>query len=252
MTSQRSYSGDAASDEVMFNGLTAAETDATASVRGLDTSLTHAARAEPVQGLAEAFFVVEVAHRGLTLVSLRTDEQPLPFTTGQRVHVTSEVEASARLTHAYAEGRADESDNGCAAAFAKQLNAKADAAYISYIEALRRPECLGWEAKVRAGKFGEAELKAHCLAAERLGMHRAFAAAAADVRAALSSPSPAREEAGEDVRKARRYEWLRDRLAIEDVERLQTNYLGTHDEAESMRCDEAVDSAIEQMNKESK
>ena len=43
---------------------------------------------------------------------------------------------------------------------------------------------------------------------------------------------------------ARRYRWLRDRLAIEDVERLERDYLGTHDEAESIKCDAAVDAAL--------
>jgi hypothetical protein len=43
---------------------------------------------------------------------------------------------------------------------------------------------------------------------------------------------------------AARYCWLRDRLAIEDVERLQRDYLGQHDEAESVKCDSAVDSAL--------
>jgi hypothetical protein len=66
------------------------------------------------------------------------------------------------------------------------LQGQSDAAYIRYVETLRRDECLGWEAKVKGRKFGEPELKAHTLAAELLGMHRAFAAAVADVRAAIA------------------------------------------------------------------
>jgi len=66
------------------------------------------------------------------------------------------------------------------------LQGKSDAAYSRYIETLRRDECLGWESKVHSRKFGEPELKAHTLAAEYLGMHRAFAAAVADVRAAIA------------------------------------------------------------------
>jgi hypothetical protein len=72
-------------------------------------------------------------------------------------------------------------------ALAAELQGKSDTAYCKYIEILRRDECLGWEHKVKTGKFGEPELKAHTLAAEHLGMHRAFAAAAADVRAALAA-----------------------------------------------------------------
>jgi hypothetical protein len=68
----------------------------------------------------------------------------------------------------------------------KMLDGKSGAAYCRYIEILRRDEGLGWEHKTKHGKFGEAELKAHTLAAEHLGMHRAFAAALSDVRAALA------------------------------------------------------------------
>jgi hypothetical protein len=68
----------------------------------------------------------------------------------------------------------------------KLLDGKSGAAYCRYVEILRRDECLGWEHKTKHGKFGEAELKAHTLAAEHLGMHRAFAAALSDARAALA------------------------------------------------------------------
>lgn len=55
-----------------------------------------------------------------------------------------------------------------------RLQARADNAYCDYIGLCRRDECLGWEAKVEKGLFGDAELKAHKDAAERLGRHRAL------------------------------------------------------------------------------
>ena len=60
----------------------------------------------------------------------------------------------------------------------ERMRAMADNAYCDYIGQLRRDECLGWEIKVERGKFGEAELKAHCAAAEKLGRHRALHEAA--------------------------------------------------------------------------
>ena len=60
----------------------------------------------------------------------------------------------------------------------ERIRARADNAYCDYIGQLRRDECLGWEIKVERGNFGEAELKAHCAAAEKLGRHRALHEAA--------------------------------------------------------------------------
>lgn len=60
----------------------------------------------------------------------------------------------------------------------ERMRARADNAYCDYIGQLRRDECLGWEIKAERGKFGEAELKAHCAAAEKLGRHRALHEAA--------------------------------------------------------------------------
>lgn len=60
----------------------------------------------------------------------------------------------------------------------ERMCAMADNAYCDYIGQLRRDECLGWEIKVERGKFGEAEMKAHCAAAEKLGRHRALHEAA--------------------------------------------------------------------------
>lgn len=68
-----------------------------------------------------------------------------------------------------------------------RMRAKADNAYSDYIEQLRRDECLGWEIKVERGKFGEAELKAHCAAAEKLGRHRALHEAANMLSEALQT-----------------------------------------------------------------
>ena len=68
-----------------------------------------------------------------------------------------------------------------------KLQAMSDRAYCQYIEQLRRNECLGWEQKVKSGRFGEAELLAHTRAAEFLGRHRALAEAAAMLRARQES-----------------------------------------------------------------
>lgn len=68
----------------------------------------------------------------------------------------------------------------------EELKGLADRAYCLYIENLRTPECLGWEHKVKTGKFGDMELKAHTKAAEFLGRHRAFSEAADAIRALLA------------------------------------------------------------------
>ncbi len=67
------------------------------------------------------------------------------------------------------------------------LRARADNAYYDYIGQCRRDECLGWEIKVERGTFGEAELKAHCAAAEKLGRYRALHEAAKMLEEALSA-----------------------------------------------------------------
>ncbi len=69
----------------------------------------------------------------------------------------------------------------------ERMRTRADNAYCDYIGQLRRDECLGWEIKVERGKFGEAELKAHCAAAEKLGRHRALHEAAKMLEEALRS-----------------------------------------------------------------
>lgn len=51
------------------------------------------------------------------------------------------------------------------------LQAYADRQYCLGIEQLRRPECLGWEHKLKTGKFGEEEMNAHKKANEHFGAH---------------------------------------------------------------------------------
>lgn len=69
----------------------------------------------------------------------------------------------------------------------ERMRARADNAYCEYIGQLRRDECLGWEIKVERGEFGEAEMKAHFTAAQKIGRHRAFHEAANMLEEALRS-----------------------------------------------------------------
>ena len=71
-----------------------------------------------------------------------------------------------------------------------RLQARADNAYCDYIGLCRRDECLGWEAKVGKGLFGDAELKAHKDAAEKLGRHRALQEAANLLHELLTPNAP--------------------------------------------------------------
>jgi len=52
------------------------------------------------------------------------------------------------------------------------IKKKSDRAYCDCIDQLRKPECLGWEAKVKAGKFDRAEFHAHEKAQELFGRHK--------------------------------------------------------------------------------
>ncbi|MGB5807790.1 hypothetical protein [Castellaniella sp.] len=76
-----------------------------------------------------------------------------------------------------------------------ELRSRADAAYSAYIQQMRSRECLGWERKVKTGKFGEAELKAHTKAGEFLGRHRAFSECA-DMLSRYGSSQPAYGHSG--------------------------------------------------------
>ena len=58
------------------------------------------------------------------------------------------------------------------------LQARADNAYVDYIDRLRSDECLGWQIKAKRGLFREPELRAHTAAAEMLGRHLALCEAA--------------------------------------------------------------------------
>ncbi len=73
--------------------------------------------------------------------------------------------------------RAERAENILLGVLSNLRNAT-DNAYKDYIDHERRDECLGWEAKIDRGEFGEKELKAHRLAAEKLGAYRALGRAA--------------------------------------------------------------------------
>lgn len=66
-----------------------------------------------------------------------------------------------------------------------RLRAYADRQYCLGIEQLRRNECLGWEHKLKTGKFGEAEMKAHENANRHFGAHFGIYAA---IRSAKVTP----------------------------------------------------------------
>lgn len=55
-----------------------------------------------------------------------------------------------------------------------KLKKQSDMAYIEYLNQLKRNECLGWEAKVKKGTFGQAEYEAHNTANVEFGRHQAF------------------------------------------------------------------------------
>lgn len=65
---------------------------------------------------------------------------------------------------------------------AKDINAMADRAYCDSLDAARRTECLGWEAKVRCGQFGKPEMEAHKKSDELMGRHIGFRRAAARIQ----------------------------------------------------------------------
>lgn len=59
-----------------------------------------------------------------------------------------------------------------------RLRARADNAYLSYIDQSRQDKCLGWEIKVERGTFDATNLDAHTKRGELLGRHRALHEAA--------------------------------------------------------------------------
>ncbi|MCP5094945.1 MAG: hypothetical protein GY943_05270 [Chloroflexi bacterium] len=70
-------------------------------------------------------------------------------------------------------------------ALLERLTARADNAYVQYMNNCMRDECLGWVAKVERGGFGRKELQAHEDAAEQLGRHRALHEAVKLIREAF-------------------------------------------------------------------
>lgn len=80
-----------------------------------------------------------------------------------------------------------------------KIRAMSDRAYCQYLEQMQRPECLGWEAKVASGRFGQAELTAHTKGGEHLGRHRALAEIATMLAAAEPQAAPAQDVAPTDV-----------------------------------------------------
>jgi hypothetical protein len=54
------------------------------------------------------------------------------------------------------------------------LKSRSDNAYCDFIAQMKRDECLGPEEKIRIGKFGNEELRAHCAGHNLLGRHQAF------------------------------------------------------------------------------
>jgi hypothetical protein len=114
----------------------------------------------------------------------------LPDFTGTLAYLNGFEQGDRVKDYARAAVLADRALNATAQGMVPDLDGKSTAAYRQYIESMKRDECLGWEHKVKTGRFGEAELKAHCKAAEYLGMHRAYSDA---VNLLAAAPSPSQE-----------------------------------------------------------
>lgn len=67
------------------------------------------------------------------------------------------------------------------------LKGEADAAYCRYIDKMSAKDCLGYEAKIKAGEFGKQQLDAHTSAHEDFGFHRGINHALETLRANLQS-----------------------------------------------------------------
>ena len=65
-----------------------------------------------------------------------------------------------------------------------------DSAYWKALSKFSDTPCLGWEAKVRAGTFGEAEHKAHAEANRLIGFHQGLYEALRIIREASTLPAP--------------------------------------------------------------
>ena len=68
--------------------------------------------------------------------------------------------------------------------------------------------------------------------------------AASQARELCAAPVPAAVQ-DDVVKDAERYRWLRDRLAIEDIDLLVSEFFGTPDEAESVKTDAAIDAEMQ-------
>ena len=62
---------------------------------------------------------------------------------------------------------------------------QSEQSYCDMIAVARRPESLGWEAKVKCGEFGRNELDAHVKGGELLGVHRGLAQACREIQAVI-------------------------------------------------------------------
>lgn len=76
-----------------------------------------------------------------------------------------------------------------------QIEELAVSEYLRYSGLCKRTECLGWEAKVKSGRFGGDELKAHKNAQEAYGKHLAFSEVAAMLREFSSDHVTAQQQA---------------------------------------------------------
>jgi hypothetical protein len=92
------------------------------------------------------------------------------------------------------------SAGGCSLdSLVSRFGALRDNAYLEYIGACRRDECLGWEAKAEHREFGLKELEAHKTAAEWLGKHRAYARTVEELTAANADEMRRSHAEREDV-----------------------------------------------------
>jgi hypothetical protein len=73
-------------------------------------------------------------------------------------------------------------------AFKTTLLAYADEEYCRALRMYRTDPCLGWEAKVKSGKYGAVEYNAHKEANEHMGAHRGIYAAVKLAASSASSP----------------------------------------------------------------
>ena len=56
-----------------------------------------------------------------------------------------------------------------------EIKKRCDSRYVEMIQNAKKPECLGWEAKAREGKFTQAEFDAHAVGHKLYGEHVAYA-----------------------------------------------------------------------------